>query len=86
MCPLYKTAGMMRCIVTYYDLARKAIIESSGETKLNWNYIQLETKSLFTQLTQMKFLSPKLSRQEIAQYVNKFVEDSNIAFRKMTDN
>lgn len=39
MCPLEKTIGMMRSIVTYYEGARKAIVESSAETKINWNDI-----------------------------------------------
>jgi len=28
MCPLTKTAGMMRAIITFYELALKAIAES----------------------------------------------------------
>jgi len=51
MCPLEKTIGMMRAIVTYYEGARKAIVESSSETKINWNDIHFQTKPLFTELT-----------------------------------
>jgi len=32
-CPLEKTVGMMKCIVTYFNLAMKAIKESSGDNK-----------------------------------------------------
>lgn len=32
-CPLYKSSGMMRCIICYYEDARKTILESSGEKK-----------------------------------------------------
>jgi hypothetical protein len=46
---------MMRCIVQYYDLARKAIVESSGDTKITWNVILNQTKPLFVKLSQMKF-------------------------------
>jgi len=60
MCPLEKTIGMMRAIVTYYEGARKAIVESSSETKINWNDIHFQTKPLFTELTQMKFMVKKL--------------------------
>lgn len=56
MCPLEKTIGMMRSIFTYYDNSRRAIVESSGETKVNWNEILFQTKPLFTQLTEMKFI------------------------------
>lgn len=41
MCPLYKTVGMMKAIVCYFDEAKKAIVESSGrDVKLNWATIQ----------------------------------------------
>lgn len=85
MCPLEKTIGMMRAIVTYYEGARKAIVESSSETKINWNDIHFQTKPLFTELTQMKFMTPKQSKKEFSQYFSKYVEDVNAAFRKITD-
>jgi V-type H+-transporting ATPase subunit A len=63
-CPLYKTVGMMKCIVHYYDTARKSIVESKGEHKITWNLILNQTKSLFTYLPQMKFLEPEIPREE----------------------
>lgn len=36
MCPLYKTVGMMKSIVFYYDEAKRAIIESPIEAKITW--------------------------------------------------
>jgi len=63
MCPLEKTIGMMRAIVTYYEGARKAIVESSSETKINWNDIHFQTKPLFTELTQMKFMVIIINQQ-----------------------
>ncbi|KAL4498527.1 hypothetical protein ABPG72_019645 [Tetrahymena utriculariae] len=85
MCPLEKTIGMMRGIFTYYDNARKTIVESSGETKINWNEILFQTKPLFLQLTDMKRLDPKKPKQEFNQYFSKYVEDVNLAFRKIND-
>lgn len=59
MCPLYKTVGMMRSIITYYDQAKKTILESSGENKITWNVILNQSKPLFSKLTRMKFMDPK---------------------------
>jgi len=59
MCPLVKTASMMRCIITYYEEARKAILESTGDQKIGWNIIYNQTKAQFVKLTQMKFEDPK---------------------------
>jgi len=55
MCPLQKTAGMMRCIIHYYEQAKKAIVESSGDNKISWNIILNSTNALFYRITQMKF-------------------------------
>ena len=30
-CPLYKTVGMLRCIIGFFDAAQSAIARSSGE-------------------------------------------------------
>lgn len=59
MCPLFKTVGMMRSIVTYYDQAKKTIQESSADAKITWNVILNQTKPLFQRLTRMKFMNPK---------------------------
>lgn len=56
MCPLVKTVGMMKCIVHFYDEARKAILESPPEAKITWNLIANgKTKEKFHDLSQMKF-------------------------------
>lgn len=39
MCPLEKTVGMMRCIVNFYDEAKRAMNESPAEAKITWNTI-----------------------------------------------
>merc|ERR1719161_1038736 len=46
MCPLAKTIGMMRVIVTFHECAQKAIAESSGEHKITWNTINTNMKGL----------------------------------------
>merc|ERR1711896_12145 len=38
-CPLAKTIGMMKVIVTFHELAQKAIAESTGENKITWSTI-----------------------------------------------
>src|SRR5690242_14248995 len=46
---------MMRAVVTFYDNARKAIVESSGDTKLTMATISTEMKDLLIRLTKLKF-------------------------------
>lgn len=70
MCPLDKTIGMMRSIVSYYEYARKAIVECSADNKINWNEVLFQTKPLFTQLTEMKFIVRKYTDDQPPSHTN----------------
>ena len=50
----------MRMIITYHDMAKKAIIESSGDHKISWNIVYNQTKPLYIKLSQMKFEVKKI--------------------------
>ena len=67
MCPVAKTTGMMKCIMTYFNLALKTIKQSSGENKKTLAFVQTKTKEEFLDLTQMKFISPKQSNEELTK-------------------
>ncbi|CAD8065335.1 unnamed protein product [Paramecium primaurelia] len=84
-CPLYKTIGMMRCIVSFFECGKKAILESSGDAKITWNIILNQTKPQFVKLSQMKFEDPKQPKQELMNYFTKFVDEIKSAFRNLTD-
>ncbi len=42
-CPLRKTAGMMKCIISYYNCAMKALKEGTGDNKLSLDQIIKKT-------------------------------------------
>ena len=65
MCPLAKTNGMMKCIVTYLNCAYKALKESAGEQKRTFAMVQTKTKEEFVDLTRMKFINPKTPDDEL---------------------
>merc|ERR1711908_169495 len=58
-CPLAKTIGMMRNIVSFHECGQKAIAESSGENKVGWNIICTNLKPQPIKLTSMKFEMPQ---------------------------
>ena len=62
-CPLRKTAGMMKCIVTYYTCAMKVLKEGTGENKKSFDQILKKTKEEYIDLTKMKFILPKQDDQ-----------------------
>jgi len=85
MCPVYKTVGMMRCIVTFFDNAKKAIVESSGETKITMNIIVNQVKPLMIRLTKLKFENPKQTKQELNQVFVALCDEIVNAFRNMVE-
>merc|ERR1712139_277079 len=59
LCPIAKTIGMMRCIVTYHESAQKVMGESSGDNKITWQTIYTELKDIRVEVTEMKFEMPR---------------------------
>merc|ERR1711975_77280 len=59
MCPLAKTIGMMRCIVTYHEQAQKVMAEFTGDQKVGWSTINSAMKDLIKKITDMKFEMPR---------------------------
>lgn len=46
---------MMRCIVTFYEQAKKVLDESKGEKKVTWGIISTNLDKQFYALTKLKF-------------------------------
>lgn len=38
-CPLHKTVGMMKWIITFFDSAKKWILDSKSDKKISWALI-----------------------------------------------
>ena len=64
-CPLYKTIGMMKCIIAFYDKSMKIIAESSSDAKVSWNVIETKLKKELYELTQLKFETPKQKEEDL---------------------
>jgi len=86
MCPLYKTVGMMKVIVTYYDCANKAIVDSAqAQNRLTWTYISTQTKQHLITLTQLKFQDPKQSETEFKAIFGKMCDEIHASFRNLVE-
>merc|ERR1719238_429729 len=58
-CPFYKTVGMLRNTVAFYDLARHSVESTSqSENKITWNVIREAMGNILYQLSSMKFKDP----------------------------
>jgi len=84
MCPLTKTVGMMKCIVTFHDQAQKAIASATGDNKITWGdiYANSSLYPFYKGLTDLKFEEPKSSDDHFRGVFNKVSDDTNAAFDK----
>ena len=77
---------MMRCIVQYFELAKKAIVETSkSNNKIMYAYLANQTKPLFDKLKKMKFESPKQTPKDLNNYFIEFVNEIEAGFRKLME-
>lgn len=64
-CPFYKTSGMLKNIITFYDLARHVVDSTAqSENRITWNVIREAMNDIMYQLSSMKFkvsTDPKIS-------------------------
>jgi len=55
-CPLSKSIGMLKCIITFYDNCQRAIAESPAEKKVTWAYIKTTMGAVMQKVIDAKFL------------------------------
>jgi V-type H+-transporting ATPase subunit A len=66
VCPLPKAVGMMRIIMQFFDTAMSAIRGKLAEKPFTWAVINTTLKPIIIDITQMKFMEPKMSKAEMA--------------------
>ena len=86
-CPFYKTVGMLRNIVAFYDLARHSVESTSqSENKITWNVIREAMGNIIYQLSSMKFKDPvKDGEAKIKADYEELHEAMTSAFRNLED-
>merc|ERR1711998_826858 len=83
MCPLAKTIGMMKVIVTYHESAQKVMAETSGDNKITWNAIYQDLKQIHIKVTEMKFVPPTNVDDFYVKTYNALNEEILAAFRQL---
>ncbi|KAG8194966.1 hypothetical protein JTE90_021426 [Oedothorax gibbosus] len=86
-CPFYKTVGMMRNMMAFYDQAHHVVSATAqSENRITWTVIREAMESILYQLSSMKFLDPvKLGEQEIKRQFEELHENMQTAFRNLED-
>jgi len=80
-CPIYKSIGMLRNIVTLYKGSQKLIAESSANAKVTWAYIKTSMDRVIKKVIDGKFLDPKLPKEEIQKHYHDIDTEIEMAFQ-----
>jgi len=86
-CPFYKTVGMLKNIVAFYDLARHSVESTAqSDNKITWNIIREAMSQIMYQLASMKFKDPqKDGEDKIKADYDELNETMTTAFRNLED-
>jgi len=80
-CPFYKTNGMLRNFIAYYDCATAAV--ENGET--TWAKAKEASQDQWYALSRMKFEDPVDGEQKITDVYEKLHEEIQAKFRNLSD-
>lgn len=84
-CPFYKTIWMLRNIMTFYNLAQKAVESSTPDHKVTWNQIRNEMKDLIFKITSMKFQDPTDGEPALVAHFTALNQEIVTAFANFRD-
>jgi len=84
-CPFYKTIWQLRNIVTFYNLAQKAVESSSDEKKVTWSTIKNSLGNILYELTSMKFQDPASGQDAIVAHMKNLYELIQSSFRQLQE-
>jgi len=84
-CPLAKSIGMLKCIITLYEESQRAIAESPPEKKVTWGFIKTTLAPVIQKVVETKFLDPKMPDSEIKAHYDGIVKQIEEAFLSITD-
>jgi len=86
-CPFYKAVGMLKNIITFYDLARHAVETTAlNDNKITWATIRDHLGDLIYKVTSMKFKDPiKDGEARIMADYDALYEEMQTAFRNLEE-
>ncbi|KAI6645915.1 hypothetical protein LOD99_13173 [Oopsacas minuta] len=86
-CPFYKTVGMLKNIVSFYNLAKHAVESTSkSDNKITWNAIKEHMNEVLYELSSMKFKDPNKDGEERIKADFAVLHDRMVdSFRKLED-
>ncbi|XP_039249470.1 V-type proton ATPase catalytic subunit A-like [Styela clava] len=86
-CPFYKTVGIMRNIIAFYEMARHSVESTAqSDNKITWTVIRESLGDVMYRLSSMKFKDPvKDGEGNIKKDYEQLHDDMQTAFRNLED-
>ncbi|KMY89994.1 V-type proton ATPase catalytic subunit A [Drosophila simulans] len=86
-CPFFKTIGMLKNMMTFYDAAILAVQNTAdNEARVTWGLIRIKAAHILYELSTMKFIDPKLGEATVLESMNKLHDNILSTFREIEDN
>ena len=84
-CPLPKTVGMLKVIITYYENCKKVLLESQkSEKKISMALIEERFSStIIKDITEMKMIDPLTPEKELVKKYDDLADKIESEFRKL---
>jgi V-type H+-transporting ATPase subunit A len=84
-CPLAKSIGMLKCIITVYEESQRAIADSPPDKRITWAYIKTTLAHVIQKVVDAKFVDPKMPAAQIKAHYDVIVKEIEDAFQSLTD-
>lgn len=85
-CPFYKTVGMLRNMIYFYDQARHAVESTAqADNKITWGMIREAMGDTIYKISSMKFKDPKEGQEKISRDYDELYEEISSGFRNLED-
>lgn len=86
-CPFYKTVGMMKNIIAFYDMARQVVNRTAqSDNKVTWQVIRDSMGQIMYELSSMKFKDTfKDGETKVRKEFDEIYENIQTAFRNLED-
>jgi len=84
-CPLEKSVGMLKIIITFYDLCQKAIADSPADAKLTYAHIKTALAPTIQKVIDTKYVDPRAHADEIKSGYALIVDEMQRDFQTLCD-
>ncbi len=84
-CPLVKTVGMLKVIITFYNLSQKAIADSPADSKITYAHIRTALAPVIQKVVDGKYVMPRDSPESITANYQKVIDEIHAEFQTLTD-